>query len=468
MEKLLEKLVEYGQNGRIPMHMPGHKRNCDVFTTAHPYKIDITEIEGFDDYHAPEDILQRSMEKASQIYGTRQTYYLVNGSTCGLLTAISATVRRGGKMLAARNCHKAVYNGMELWDILPVYVYPKLLDDMGISGEIRPEDVENTLREQPDIEAVILTSPTYEGVVSDISSIAQIVHRYGRILIVDEAHGAHFPFSERMPDSAVTAGADIVIQSLHKTLPSYTQTALLHVCSHRIDLQKIRKYLGIYQTSSPSYVFMGGMEACIEYMSGEGRKVMDSYLDRLLELRAKVDAAEGIRLLKKQEGMFDYDEGKLVIGTGGRLTGSQMSSILRKEFFIEPEMAADEYIILMTSLCDRPEWYDIIAGAAADIGSRAQKADLSVCQRAPEACIAEVVYRPVEALDKKTEPVVLSQAVGRVSAETVYVYPPGIPIIRPGERITQAICDVLTRHQDCGISLKGIQDKKGKVIRCIK
>ena len=235
-ELLIERLKKYRRLDMYPFHMPGHKRAEGIkLSFPDPFSVDITEIDGFDNLHHPEGILKDSMEWASSLYGSDRTWYLVNGSTCGLLSAISAAVSHGGKILVSRNCHKAVYHGIYLNHLEAVYVYPQPVPGLGIQGGILPEDVENALKNDPDIQAVLIVSPTYDGIVSDVEAIAKIVHKAGLPLIVDEAHGAHFAYGDAFPKSALELGADAVIQSVHKTLPSLTQTALLHVKNNRPD-----------------------------------------------------------------------------------------------------------------------------------------------------------------------------------------------------------------------------------------
>lgn len=272
-ELLIQRLKKYQKSEMYPFHMPGHKRanGMDVHFPD-PFSVDITEIDGFDNLHHPEGILKDSMEWAASLYGSDHTWYLVNGSTCGLLSAISAAVSHGGKILVSRNCHKAVYHGIYLNHLETVYVYPQQVPGLGIQGGILPEDVEKALKSEPDIQAVLIVSPTYDGIVSDVEAIAKIVHKAGLPLIVDEAHGAHFAYGDAFPKSALELGADAVIQSVHKTLPSLTQTALLHVKNNRsdggcyIDVKKIERYLQIYQSSSPSYVLMASIENSIFLM----------------------------------------------------------------------------------------------------------------------------------------------------------------------------------------------------------
>ena len=293
MERLYQQLQEYSSTDMYGFHMPGHKRKPLMH---HCYEIDITEIDGFDDMHHPEGLLKEFQSYMQNIYHTRRSYFLVNGSTGGILAAISASVELGGELLVARNCHKSVYNAAYLRNLKTHYIYPQCDENWGIFTTISPEDVDKNLRLYPTCKAVMLVSPTYEGVVSDIAGIAEVVHRHGGFLIVDEAHGAHFSYLEEFPESAVDCGADIVIQSVHKTLPSLTQTALLHVCG-RDDLQKkVEQYLSIYQSSSPSYVFLSSIEECILWMAEHKDTVGKTYSMELQKLRQKIARLQHIQL----------------------------------------------------------------------------------------------------------------------------------------------------------------------------
>ena len=277
---LLERLTEYAGSDAYPFHMPGHKRReiPDGIPGGFPdpYGIDITEIDGFDNLHHAEGILKDAMDEAAAIYGADRSWYLVNGSTCGILSAVFATTENGGRILTARNCHKAVYHAICLNRLEAEYLYPEEITEFGINGGIRAEDVRKALEKDAmrcagnsgdvrgkitKIQAVLITSPTYEGVVSDIRAIADAAHEYGIPLIVDEAHGAHLEYAVQchsFPKSALEYGADIVIQSLHKTLPCFTQTAILHVKGKLVDQDRVSRYLSMFQTSSPSYLLWLG------------------------------------------------------------------------------------------------------------------------------------------------------------------------------------------------------------------
>lgn len=227
MKKYLdEALIEYGSSDIYPFHMPGHKRQrLGEFC---PEEIDITEIDGFDNLHHAGGILKEGQERLASLFGSDESFYLINGSTTGILAAICGCMKKGGRILVGRNCHKSVYHAACLMEARAAYLYPEPTD-FGIQGSILPEEAERKLSEYPDVQAVVITSPTYDGVVSDIEAIAKIVHAHGIPLIVDAAHGAHFGFSDGFPQKAIALGADLSVESLHKTLPCYTQTAVLHM-----------------------------------------------------------------------------------------------------------------------------------------------------------------------------------------------------------------------------------------------
>ena len=249
---LHDDISSYLSRDLYAFHMPGHKRNPEFDSMNGLFARDLTEVDGADDLHCPQGIIKDAQERAAKLYDADEAYFLVNGSTAGLLTAISASAPAGTKVIVARNCHKAVYNAVFLRDLCPVYVCPAFDEAFGINGSVFPDEIEKAIAANPDAKAVILTSPTYDGVVSDIKTIAEIVHKNNMILIVDAAHGAHHGFHPAFPDSAVHLGADAVVVSLHKTLPSPTGTAMLLLKGDRVSRSRVRRFLDVYETSSPS------------------------------------------------------------------------------------------------------------------------------------------------------------------------------------------------------------------------
>lgn len=492
-EHLLEKLQMYGRSDWYPLHMPGHKRSVSHF--GDPFSIDITEIEGFDNLHRPQGVLAEAQARAAALYGADETYYLVNGSSCGILAAVAASVKRGGRILMARNCHKSVYHAVYLNGLHASYLYPPADTRRGINGSILCEAVEEALARHPDTEAVLITSPTYDGVVSDIEAIAGAVHRAGAVLIVDEAHGAHFVMHSYFPKSALACGADLVVNSLHKTLPSLTQTALLHVRGRRADREKLRRYLGIYQSSSPSYVLMAGMDACIGWMEKDGKEMFGCFVRRLEALRESLQGMEALHLVSGRERelpAYDYDRSKVLISTERcRIGGPALSRKLR-QFHLEPEMEAARYVTAILTACDTKEGFDrfrdallaVDSGLAQEAAEEMETSPLreeaaeGIKSSPPQGAEAEETETPLlrneealtmeEAQNAPLERMALESSAGRVSGEFVYLYPPGIPLIVPGERIADALARQFLRCRAIGMELEGLSDHSGRTILVVK
>ena len=483
-EGLLDKLNTYINSDVYPFHMPGHKRN--VVSKDSPYAYDITEIDGFDNLHHPRGIIRAALDMATAFYGTRRTYYLVNGSTSGILSAVSACTKQGGSIIMARNCHKSVYNAVYLRQLKAQYVYPKSIEGSNVLGGIHPNEVEELLREHPETEAVVITSPTYEGVCSYVSAISKVVHKYGIPLIVDEAHGAHFSMHEYFPESAIENGADIVVQSVHKTLPALTQTALLHVCGDFIDIEKVERYLSIYQSSSPSYVLMSSIDGCIRGIIAHGTQVFDMYVERLKNFRAKMNNLTHIRLLDKnilgRGATFELDLGKLVIVVKSkRYTGHDVYEKLLEQYYIQLEMASSDYVIAMTSMSDKDEGFDRLYNALCEIdreirinegyGVVADFFDDEEEERKRSAILnrrAVVCKGIYEALESEHELVNFKNSTGRISAEYIYLYPPGIPVIAPGEILDGTVIEYLLKCKSQGLDVQGLMDDSLGKIKVIK
>ena len=507
---LLERLTEYAGSDAYPFHMPGHKRReiTDGIPGGFPdpYGIDITEIDGFDNLHHAEGILKDAMDEAAAIYGADRSWYLVNGSTCGILSAVFATTENGGKILTARNCHKAVYHAICLNRLEAEYLYPEEITEFGINGGIRAEDVRKALEKDAmhcagnsgdvrgkitKIQAVLITSPTYEGVVSDIRAIADVAHEYGIPLIVDEAHGAHLEYADQchsFPKSALEYGADIVIQSLHKTLPCFTQTAILHVKGKLVDQDRISRYLSMFQTSSPSYLFMAGMERCIRYMDGDGRNGMVRYEERLEHFMERMEGLQVLEVLDREicgkyRTVAGWDPSKIVVSTmrAEDFHGEELAETLRRKYHLEMEMTAPEYVIAMTSLMDTEEGFERLGTALLEIDGalrhcvepeqqkeKGESKEKERCET-PEVTESKVLH-PVrrmlicEAMDADTERTAFQDTVGKVSAEFVYLYPPGIPIIAPGEVFTDAIVEKIMAYKAAGLLVQGPADPDADVI----
>lgn len=488
MEKdtlLLSRLMKYGKSDAYPFHMPGHKRMAAdeaLCEFPNPFEIDITEIEGFDNLHHPEGILRDSMEWAAGVYGSDKTYYLVNGSSGGILSAICAATQHGGTILMSRNCHKSAYHGVVLNRLECVYVYPQIIEELGIQGGILSSDVEDALKEHPDIQAVLIVSPTYDGIVSDIRAIADIVHAYGVPLIVDEAHGAHFSFGNRgtakFPLSALACGADLVIQSLHKTLPSLTQTAVLHVRRGYVDVEKLERYLQMFQTSSPSYVFMASAERCIYEMAEHGCAEMTAFLKRLKVLRGELSQMRCLKLLDAAADVFDFDPSKLVVscrncwlvnrdGSREQMDGNRLSDWLRTEFHLEMEMCGADYMVAIVTYLDSQEGLDRVSEALRKIDGLLEREDVGNAL-SDQWNPPEIRLKIAEAMEQTSRSLLIETCAGKISAEFVYLYPPGIPILAPGELVTETIVRQVLQYKQMGLPVQGMADVDAERLRVLE
>ncbi|MGI6095262.1 MAG: aminotransferase class I/II-fold pyridoxal phosphate-dependent enzyme [Lachnospiraceae bacterium] len=461
MKRLDECLKLYSTEDYYPFHMPGHKRQSASCFCENPFSIDITEIEGFDNLHHAQGVIARAQERAAELYGADRTWYLVNGSTCGILAAVSACTTFGGTILMARNCHRAAYHAAYLRRLKTEYLFPEKEPEYGLNGGISPEEVKRKLKENPDIQAVLITSPTYDGVISDIEEIAQIVHAHGIPLIVDEAHGAHLGFCGYFPDSAISHHADLVIHSLHKTMPALTQTALLQQKGTRVSGDAIQRFLSIYQTSSPSYVLMASMDACVGMIAKEGKELFAAYAKKLFACREQLKALEHLRLVPEDVegscGIYRMDPSKLILYTGyTNLDGPTLYHQLLDDYHLQMEMDAPEYVLAMTSVMDTQDGYDRLCSACEAIDRRLETKEnrqKEMAEQKPKAAMTIA-----EAWERDSISVPYENCAGKVFAEYIYLYPPGIPLAVPGEILTEELLMQVKDYQKRKLKVQGPQD----------
>lgn len=453
---LFDKLNQYTTEDYYPWHMPGHKRNLELMKNFNPYAIDITEIDGFDNLHDAEDIILDSMNRAARLYHSKHTFYLVNGSTSGILTGISGCTNKGDKILMARNCHKAAYHAVLLNELEPIYLYPQYDDKKGIQCGYSAKYIEEMLIKHPDASLIVLTSPTYEGVVSEIEDICKLAHKQNIPVLLDEAHGAHFTFHKMFPTSAVELGADVVIQSVHKTLPAFTQTALLHVNSKLVDLDQIRTYCSIYQTSSPSYVLMAGIDQCVDIIEKKGTELFDNLIANLQNFYRETGSLKHLKVID-YEGR---DLSKIVVSTKEtNMTGTELYDILLTDYKLQMEMAEADYVLAIATVGDTREGFERLVNALKRIDATLErKEELSRVSYEPVA--AEVVMLQHEAFLCKKEQCLLEESENKIAGSFINLYPPGIPILAPGERITHEILEHIRAYMAAGLSIKGLIDKK--------
>ena len=519
---LYEALVRYSDSDNYPYHMPGHKRNKEAGAMAQYFGIDITEIDGFDNLHHAEGILREAQRRANRLYGNEgtETFYLVNGSTVGVLASVLAVTGKGDEILISRNCHKSVYHAAILQELRLRYYYPPVLEEYGICDGVDAEEIGRLLEEYPDCRAVVITSPTYEGIISDVRSVAEAVHAHDKILIVDEAHGAHLGLHETAPPGAIAGGADLVIHSLHKTLPSMTQTALLHVQGERVDRGKLARYLSMLQTSSPSYVLMASMDSCVRYLQAKGaeryvymqeqydifcRKIAKCRSIRIGNMACRTDLEDTAH---KKYHMTGWDVGKMVIRARNNVpNGQELYALLRKDYHLQMEMAAENYVLAMMTVMDTQEGWQRLADALCRIDDRIEEGEFARGRRETvrqkeagrEYDKGQQDKRPdkdqwgrrcgperTDTIDKavrekapvdtdktevpercggmsasgaylgKREETLPEESVGRLAADFINLYPPGIPLVVPGERICAETVEQIRRSMQMGLQVQGV------------
>lgn len=447
--------------------MPGHKRNVSMagYLKSLGAEIDITEVQGFDNLQNPEGVLKESMEMAAQYFGAKRSFYLVNGSTVGILAGVFALTGEGDTVLIARNCHMSVFNAVTLRKLNASFVEPEYIPEYNIAGSLTPKAVKDALLKNPDIRLVIVTSPSYEGVISDVKGIADVVHSFGASILVDEAHGAHLYGNGVFSGGAVSAGADIVVQSLHKTLPSLTQTAIAHVKDERF-VKCFANWLNVFQTSSPSYILLSSIDGCIRILIKEGEKQFKIWQEALNSFEDKIRPLKHLQVLCRKElssGIYMYDKSKILISTAkSDISGYNLYERLREDFYIEAEMVSHSLCLCMTGMGDSERSLLKLASALVEID-----AEIGENIKNPQAIkLPRISMRiaPYKALGYPHKEIALDNSKGKTCAETIYAYPPGVPIAIPGSIITEDVIDAIKASELSGCKLQYSKTSKAKSI----
>lgn len=461
---LYDKIMEYGKN-ITSFHMPGHKFGGVLnMGQISPFDLDVTEVPGLDNLYEAEGVILEAQRKMAMKYGAKDTIFITNGSTSGIIASILAVCKPGDSLIVARNCHHSVWNALILGGVQPIYINPSYDEDYNILGGICTSKLEQTLISNPEVKGVIIVSPTYEGFVSDIEGISNIVHKYSKILIVDEAHGAHFIWDKIFPKSAVQCGADLVIQSMHKTLPAITQSALLHIGSDKIDKQTLIQRLQMIQTSSPSYIMMALMDYIRAEME-EKENLWTDYIREILKVRKRLMKLQNLLILSKdicgKVDIYDMDISKIVIYTyNTQITGVELGEILRSNYSIQVEVEAEEYIIAMSTIGDTSYDLGILCEALLEIDSKLKQGKI----KKRYVNMIDInnknnnVPREIYFADKEYIPIEKSK--GRISATNIMLYPPGIPLICIGEVFSKKM---IHNMKDFPGKLLGIINEKNNI-----
>lgn len=476
---LLNALMEYVTRETIPFHVPGHKKGIGMdeeyrnFIGENAFKIDVTVFKLVDSLHHPTGPIKKAQELAADAYGCEASFFSVHGTSGAIQAMIMSVVSDGDKIIIPRNVHKSVTGGIILSGAIPVYMQPELDKTVGIAHGVTPETVEETLKKHPDAKAVLIINPTYYGVATDIKRIAEIVHSYDIPLIVDEAHGPHLGFNDKLPMSAIEAGADICSQSTHKIIGALTQCSLLQVNSKRIDKLRVQQLLNLLQTTSPSYILMASLDCARRQIALHGRELLDSTIELSNYARKEINRIPGLYCFGEdilgKPGAYAFDPTKITITCRDLgITGYDLDMILSNKYHIQMELSDLYNVLAVGSFGDTRENMEKLLKALREIsaeyfGKGDRKSDFIDIPSIPER-----IQIPREAFNSVKTPMPLRSSVGMISGEFLLAYPPGIPILCPGEKITKEIIDYIEKLKSVGLYVQGTEDPKVEYIKVVK
>lgn len=476
---LFDALMEYVNRQTIPFHVPGHKKGVGIdeefknFIGENPFKIDVTVFKLVDSLHHPTGPIKKAQALASDAYGSDASFFCIHGTSGAIQVMIMSVVKSGDKIIIPRNVHKSVTSGIILSGATPIYMQPELDKRVGIAHGVTPETVEKTLKENPDAKAVLIINPTYYGVATDIKKIADIVHSYDIPLIVDEAHGPHLAFNDELPISAIEAGADICCQSTHKIIGALTQCSLLHVRSKMIDVNRVQQMLSLLQTTSPSYILMASLDCARRQIALNGKELLDKSIALSNYAREEINKIPGFYCFGKEivgrPGVFAIDPTKITITCRDLgITGFELDMILSNQYHIQLELSDLYNGLAVGSFGDTKENIDALINALKEISKEYANNENKKSDFIDIPAIPKQVQIPRDAFNSEKVVLPLNDSEGRVSGEFLMAYPPGIPVLCPGEIITQEIIDYIQKLKDTGLYVQGTEDLEVNFIKVVK
>lgn len=482
---LIDALKSSISKNHTPFYTPGHKRGAGVspiltdLLGKDVFRADLTELSELDNLFAPESAILAAQELAAMAFGAQRTWFLVNGSSCGIIAAIMTVCGPNQHILLPRNIHLSVVSGLIIAGAIPIFINPQYDQDLDITCSITPKDLEVALAQHPQAKAVLVVYPTYNGVCGNLKAICQVTHEHNIPLIVDEAHGAHLNFHDNLPISALTAGADLTIQSTHKTLGSMTQTSMLHIQGNRINIDRLNQALQLVQSTSPSFILLASLDAARQQMAIDGQNLMQQTLELANIARNKIREIPGLSVLElpkiRQPGFFDLDKTRLTVNVKELgITGFTTENFLI-EMGIVPEVSSFENVTFIISLGNNELDINALVKVFKKINDipRCRKYEMSTSNIISKIIFNyqpdnRLVISPREAFFATSEILPLEKTVDRICAENICPYPPGIPILMPGERITKSALDYLQQVQDLGGVITGCLDASCHTLKVVK
>ena len=437
---LLDQIISYSEKPKIPFHMPGHAGGKNIhpkmleFFGLNMFKADLTELDELDNLNNPQSYIRQTQEKIASIFEAKASFLLINGSTLGLMALILSIASRGDKILVPRNCHRAVINALVLSGAQPIWFLPEWLSDWELYGHICPEKFDEYLDENQDIKAALIVNPTYEGIVSDTRGIATICEKYGIPLIVDEAHGGHWKFHNKLPDDATTCGADAVVQSFHKSCGSLSQSSLLHLSKKsKFSVRAVEETLKLLQSTSPSYILMASLDASSSYLaSEEGYNQLNNTIMMSQELRTKLCSINSLSILHPANE-FTIDPTRLFVKIQD-LSGDHLADILEDKYNIAIESLNNTGNLFFLNIGNTQEDFNILYKTLKEISSGSYSDTIKTL---PEPQLPNMANIFESAFFGKSEPIRIKDAIGRINRYPMVKCPPGVCMLIPGEIITE-------------------------------
>ena len=470
-----EALEHFRKKRVVPFDVPGHKRgrgNPELveFLGEKCLGLDVNSMKPLDNLGHPVSVIREAEELTADAFGAAHAFLMVNGTTSSVQTMILSVCKEGDKIILPRNVHKSVINVLVLCGAIPVYVETKVDEKLGIALGTEIEKIQAAMEEHPDAAAVFVNNPTYYGICSNIKEIVKLAHERGMKVLSDEAHGTHLYFGEHLPVSGMAAGADMAAVSMHKSGGSLTQSSIL-LCGPNMDAEYVRQIINLTQTTSASYLLLSSLDISRRNLALRGRESFAKVRQMAEYARSEINEIGGYYAYGKDlidgNSVFDYDVTKLSVYTQGiGLTGIEVYDLLRDEYDIQIEFGDIGNILAYISIGDRIQDIERLVGALEDIKRLYKKESQTMyCGKFIQP---ETVLTPKKAFYQKKEPVELSKTAGRICGELVMCYPPGIPILTPGERITEEITEYIQYAKEKGCSLQGTMDSKVERIHVIK
>ena len=474
---IFNSLMEYVNNKTIPFHVPGHKKGVGIpkefkdFVKEDVFKMDVTVFKSVDSLHNPTSSIKKAELLVAEAYNSDYSFFCINGTTVAIQAMIMSAVQQGDKILIPRNVHKSITSGIILSGAIPVYMEPDIDEFLSISHGVPLETIKSSLEKNPDAKAVLIINPTYYGVSTDLKEIVKLVHYYNIPLLVDEAHGPHLIFNEKLPLCAMNAGADICAQSTHKITSALTQGSFLHVKSKFITKERVRQILNLLQTTSPSYIILASLDCTRKQLVFHGKELLNKSIELANYAREKINKIDYLYCfgeeLKNNKGFFSFDPTKITINCRKLgITGYMLENILSTEYKIQLEMADTYNGLAVGSFGDTKESIDALINALKQI-SRNNKTDYKETSSIKLPEIPSQVYSPRQAFQANKKSVPLEESANKISGEFLLTYPPGIPVVCPGEIITKEIIEYIEYVKSIGLFVQGTEDSNVDNIKII-